>query len=86
MANFLIASDGDDARMSDLVSTNFGSDSYKISENQWLVSHKGTTKDVYKDLFPTDANEFGRFIIAKIDSYYGLHSPDIWEWLEAKSD
>lgn len=67
------------ARIADLYPDNF----LDIGLRRWLVAAPGTTKDVSdKVLLQPGSGMSG--IVVGVESYFGIASPEIWEWLTTK--
>lgn len=56
---------------------------YRMSEHQWLVSAQLTAHQLTDKLgvLSTDST-IGNAVVFSISSYFGRHSPEIWEWLK----
>ena len=58
-------------------------DRHRIESGKWLISSaRPTSKDVSDSLGLTGAVVH---FIAPLRGYFGLATPDVWEWLAAKS-
>jgi len=83
MAIFIIVAERGSPDLDADLTRLYGTDSYKIADNQWLVasSEKRTTKEVLDGL---DANKgkFGRIAAFSISGYNGFHKTDMWEWIK----
>lgn len=54
---------------------------------RFVVSEKDVTaEDVYRKITDNRVNEnnYGRYIVLSITSYFGFHSTSVWSWLKAK--
>jgi hypothetical protein len=56
-----------------------------VSPYMWLVADKGkTTQDVCTKLNVMPGGTVN-VIVLKVDNYFGVASPSIWEWLRVKA-
>jgi hypothetical protein len=53
--------------------------------NEWLVSFKGTTKDLSDKLGVSDGSN-GAAIIFGMAGYFGRAPTNIWDWIKAKAE
>lgn len=75
-------------RMERAIAHNFTPEENLRVGNTWLIDTKlPTSKDVTELLCGgKDANTFSihSFIVLPVTSYYGMHNPNTWEWLQSK--
>ena len=65
-------------------------DSYVLPNNAgWFVNHKGTTVEVSSTIgitgkIPGEKAKLGSALVTPVNSYYGIGSSDMWEWLKIR--
>ena len=67
------------ARLAEL----FPDDHHTIGRGQWLVSFKGTARNLYDKIVPEEnilKVEAG-LAVFRISGYWGLGTVDMWEWM-----
>lgn len=66
----------------------YGLDFYKLSDDACLVAGSGSPIDVSKKIGLVDPDgkntRLGSAVVTSVGSYYGVASPDIWEWMKSK--
>lgn len=62
----------------------FPNDNFQITPTQWLISAKGTAKEISEKLGIDDETPVGLAIILGIAGYWGRASTDVWEWMRVK--
>ena len=83
MPVFAVLTDSDDSVVVTRIKSDFANNHYKIAETQWLVDANETAKSLAEKL---GLNEAPTFVIFKVDSYFGNHVKDLWDWLELPRD
>jgi hypothetical protein len=87
MTVFVILAETDDPRLATSIASHFKDNFLKIGPGQWFVAGNGTSVDVSNLLGitagPTKGTTDGA-IVASINSYYGIASTNVWEWLKVK--
>lgn len=63
----------------------FPNDHYKISNDQWLVSARGTAKDVSDRLAISDGDT-GAAIVFSMANYFGRAPTELWDWIRTKAE
>jgi len=66
----------------------FCRNSFDLGNNEWLISDRGTAKDVSDKIGITDREDadLGSAIVFGMESYFGRASIDIWEWIKTKAE
>lgn len=59
-------------------------DYYQSGGNTFFVATSGKTTRQIAEEVGFDTTEDGRAVIMLVSAYWGVHSPDLWEWLKAK--
>jgi len=54
-----------------------------LSQSAWLISDKNVTTKEVCDKINVKPGGIGA-VVVKIESYFGVASPNIWEWLKVK--
>lgn len=67
------------------ISAEFPNDHIFVGHNEWLVSTKGTAKEVSDKLKITDGAN-GVAMVFGMSGYFGRASSDIWDWIKAKAE
>ncbi|WP_155409052.1 hypothetical protein [Pluralibacter gergoviae] len=82
------ASDNAAERMGVAIARRFSPQDFLRIGSTWLVDTKlPTSKDVTHYLCGGESvNEFQihSFIVLPVNSYFGMHHPNTWEWLQSK--
>ncbi|MBU4233508.1 MAG: hypothetical protein KKD99_11170 [Proteobacteria bacterium] len=62
-------------------------DHYEITSTQWMISTKGTAKQI-SDTLGVSGKEppTGDAIILTIAGYWGRAEPNLWEWMKVKME
>lgn len=55
----------------------------KIATAQWLVAANLTAQGV-SELIGLEKGTYGRTVVLGVDSYYGWHLNDVWDWISLK--
>ncbi len=71
--------------------SNFPDNHLAIGHGEWLISTKGSAREVSDKLEVTNVaagtpSIAGSAIIFSVENYYGRASNDIWEWNKIKSE
>ena len=85
MAIFAVFRVHNPAKMAAAIERAFPEDYFKVKEDEWIVSAKGTAKDV-SDLLDVSNGDTGPAIIFKMANYYGRATTEIWDWVKAKAE
>ncbi len=69
------------------IESKFPDDSFNLGNNEWLVSDKGTAKEVSDKIgISSEASPVGSAIVFSMGSYFGRASTNIWDWIKAKTE
>jgi hypothetical protein len=73
----------------DAIKTAYPSDHLYISDDQWLISTKGTASDVSAKLGLYDPQNpnvaaTGSAIVFSTNGYFGRAPTNVWEWIKVK--
>jgi hypothetical protein len=90
MSVFAVLLPIENPKLTDIIKNKFPEpDHYQITSTQWLVSAKGTAKQV-SDTLGVSAKEkedrMGSAVILAISSYWGVASTELWDWIKAKME
>ncbi|QKD01474.1 hypothetical protein [Mesorhizobium loti] len=55
----------------------------KIGVGQWLIAANLTVQGV-TELIGVDKGTYGRTVVVGVESYYGWHLKDVWDWIALK--
>lgn len=67
------------------LSIKYPNDHLKVSDGQWLLSARGTAREVAEYLgFINQGTTSG--IVISMGSYWGRAPTDIWDWIKAKAE
>jgi hypothetical protein len=84
MAVFAVLSKENNSKLATLIKEMFPNDYYEYSSNQWLISTKGTAKEVSDKIgISNKANDLSAVVFAT-SSYYGLTETTLWDWIKNK--
>jgi hypothetical protein len=84
MAAFSVISLSPNPELDKAIATAYAGAYLALSATAWLVADTGvTTKDVC-DKINVRHGGITRVIVTKIESYFGVAPPNIWEWLKIK--
>jgi len=62
-------------------------DHYEITSTQWMISGKGTVKQISDTLgVSVKENPIGSAVILAISGYWGRASTDLWDWMKVKME
>ncbi len=63
------------------------SDNYQVTPTQWIISTKGTAKQI-SDTLGISGKEppTGDAVILTIAGYWGRAEPNLWEWMKVKME
>jgi hypothetical protein len=62
-------------------------DNYQITPTQWIVSARGTAKQVSDTLgVSVKESPVGSAVILAISGYWGRANTDLWDWMKAKME
>lgn len=65
----------------------FPDNHFKLSDNQWLVSAKMTSRELTEKLRITSPDQgIPSTAVFSLSGFFGKHSPELWEWLIAKME
>jgi hypothetical protein len=65
------------------INQEFPNDNYEVGRGLWLVGFKGTARQLYDRLFPTD--EPSGVTVFRTSGYWGIAPQDMWEWLATET-
>jgi hypothetical protein len=85
MGIFVIFRVADPAKIKAAVEAEFPLDNISLDHNEWLVSMKGTAKEVSDKLKISDASN-GAAIVFGMSNYFGRAPSDVWDWVKAKAE
>ena len=81
MPVFAVLAGGDNPELGKRIADKFKDNHYSVFPGQWLVDANETVKSMADEL-TLSAGDVGRVLVLKVDSYYGYHDKDLWDWLE----
>ena len=81
MPVFAVLADRDNPVLGERITTKFKNNNILMAPGQWLVDANETVKFVSEEL-NLSAGDMGRVVVFKVDSYFGHHNKDLWDWLE----
>lgn len=88
MSIFVIFRVADTVKMKAAVQAHFTNDFFDIGNGVWLVSFKGTAREVSNKLGVTSedgsSTVIGPAIIVQFENYFGRANRDIWDWIKSK--
>jgi hypothetical protein len=58
---------------------------YVLAQDKWLIAASGETSKSVALKLGMIKGSGRRGIVIQVGGYYGLASPDVWEWVRAKS-
>lgn len=62
-------------------------ENYEINPTQWIISAKGTVKQVSDTLgVSIKENPTGLAVVLGISGYWGRASTDLWDWMKVKME
>jgi hypothetical protein len=62
-------------------------ENYEINPTQWIISAKGTVKQVSDTLgVSVKENPTGSAVVLGISGYWGRASTDLWDWMKVKME
>ena len=76
----LTESVSDDETIESKLQENYSDNFYRLGEHQWLVDANDTTKEV-SEILGSNSEEKLTFVVFKVESYYGNHYQNLWDWL-----
>ena len=86
MTVFVIIESQPPAALEGRIKAQFPDDYYRLADGQWLVSAKMTAVDLSNSLGLKPGSGLGGTLVVSISSYYGLHSPEVWDWIKTKME
>jgi hypothetical protein len=63
------------------ISSKFPAAHYRVSTGQWLISYDKTAQDLSAEFGLVKGSPFNGTLVVSISSYYGVHNPQLWEWI-----
>jgi len=84
MATFVIVAVAPNATLDQNIVDSYASTSLRLSPTVCLVAEKGVTSQEVSLKLGVKPEGISGVIIFKIESYYGLASQNIWEWIKVK--
>ena len=85
MGVFIIFRVTEPAKLKEAIKASFGVEQYDLGNNEWLVSLKGTPKEVSDKIGISDGSN-GNAMIFAMSGYYGRATTEIWDWIKAKAE
>lgn len=85
MGIFVIFRVSDSQKLEAAIEASFQNDHISLGHNEWLVSSKGTAKEVSDKLGISDGSNGGAIVFG-MSGYFGRASGDIWEWIKTKAE
>ncbi len=77
-----------DAVLKSRITEQFPADHYEIGRGQWLVAFGGTARELFLKLSPEHAQSetsgLQSIVVFGIGGYWGVASPDMWEWITTR--
>lgn len=89
MSVFIVTSRRHRADLAAAISREFPLNHYKFTENVWLISTSDTVVELSHRLGVRQGGINGVMVAKMAPAYYGLASPELWDWIRAaleKSD
>jgi hypothetical protein len=83
MSIFVVVAPEPSSALQAAIDTKFSGQQYRLNSTSWLVSGRGTAKDI-SDFLGVTAGLVGNAFITRMDGYFGRYSKDAWEWIKAK--
>ena len=62
----------------------FQNENIKAWDGHWFVSDSGTAKEVVSKIEAAAGGKPGTVIVVTVANYWGIASPEVWEWLKSK--
>jgi hypothetical protein len=84
MAIFVVVSQNQNQKLSEAITQAYPDNFFTLAPDQWIISTDALTKEVADKLNITGGDQ-GRVAVFKIETYYGWHDKNVWEWLELKN-
>jgi len=85
MAIFVVFRVAEPAKMRSAIQSRFTEDHFDLGHDEWLISAKGTAKDIADTLgVTTEGFLTGSAMVFRMDSYFGRTSMDVWDWIKSK--
>jgi hypothetical protein len=87
MAVFVVFRTADPARVGQTIAEKYPGDHMDLGEGVWLISGKGTAKEISDTLgfsSATGGSAIGNGIVFRMDSYFGRAQTNIWDWIKVK--
>ena len=87
MSIFVVFRVGEPDKLKAAIEDNYPDNFLEVAVGQWLVSAKGTAKEISDKLGITnDERKPGitPAMVVKSDGYYGRAAGNIWEWMKVK--
>jgi hypothetical protein len=86
MTIFAVIAPDPDPKLEPAVREAFPDSFYKINPSQFLVSAAKLTTNQVAEKIGAPNGGVGRVLIARISTYTGWHTKDMWEWLAAQTN
>jgi hypothetical protein len=86
MAVFVVFRTADPAKVGQAIAAKYPSDHMDLGDGSWLISAKGTAKEISDTLGFSSATGslIGNGIVFRMDSYFGRAPTNIWDWIKVK--
>jgi hypothetical protein len=89
MGLFAVLLPNDNPKLATAIKEKYPENYQQLSSTQWIISAKGTARQISNTLGVTseeDERTIGPAIILSITSYWGRASVDVWEWMRVKGE
>jgi hypothetical protein len=65
------------------ISRAFPDSYFRYSDSAWFISATGTAREVSEKIGAKKGVISGVVVLATTGSYFGVSSPDVWDWLRS---
>jgi len=87
MSIFVVFRITEPEKMKRAIESAYPNNYFELENNEWLISEKGTAKDVSDKLGITGSEHtVGSAIVFSMNSYFGRAPTNIWEWIKTKAE
>lgn len=85
MSIFVIFNVSSPEKMGPAIMAAFPDDCFELKNGEWLVSAKGTAKEVSDKIgISADPALIGSAIVFGMEGYFGRSPANIWDWIKSK--
>lgn len=84
MAIFIVTSNSESSFLASAISKTYPTDHIQLGPNQWLVAAPLTARQLTDKLEISSGKAGANVFVGGLNSYFGLHRPEIWEWIKVK--